>query len=392
VKASVLAVGTEVVDGQIIDRNSAWLSDRSVAAGLEMVEHRSVPDDRSLIAQGLRELSDKSDLVFVTGGLGPTSDDFTRELIAEVYARPLKYDDGSWQKIVKRFEDRGAVAKPIQKQQCHFPEGARILDNPIGTANAFSLKLDWNGKPLEVIVLPGPPAEIAAIWDLHLAQPISVLVPKDEREDLLIWQTLGLGEGDIAEKVEDAIRGSGLRVGYRAHLPYIEVKLWIPRETAAAAKPFIDRVDEALKEWTVGRDQNDTADAIVRSVYAGSDISILDRVTGGYVQTRVLEALDRIRKAHPTREPKGSLRITTSVIVHSVEPGETPSGDSIMLQLLPDLAKKQWMLKMSGANPQNLAFEPTSLYSFGSERGHTYLAEKMFHALSSLAPFVIKEG
>ncbi len=384
-KATTLAVGTEVVDGQITDRNSAWLSERSVLAGLEMIEHRAVPDDRERIAQALRELSDKSDLLFVTGGLGPTSDDFTRELIAEVYSLPLEYDEASWQKIVKRFEARGVQAKPIQRQQCYFPKTARILENPMGTANAFYLHLDWKGRSLEVFVLPGPPAEIAAVWEAHLAAHVASLVPIQEQEDLHLWRTLGLGEGDIAEKTEEAIIGSGLRVGYRAHLPYVEVKLWVPR--AHPAPEVVARVEEALGPWLISRGKNDVALCVVKSVYEGHDVAIIDRVTGGYVQQRLSECLSQFRRENPGRDSKGSLRITTTLVSQTHDEAVSSQGDAVFLALMPDEANQQWTVKMTGPESQTLAVAPTSLYNFGTERGHKYMAEKMFHVLSSLAPF-----
>jgi nicotinamide-nucleotide amidase len=389
-KAVTLAIGTEVVDGQITDRNSAWISDRCVSAGLEVIEHRAVADDRKMIAQALGELSERTDLLFVTGGLGPTSDDFTRDLISEVFMSPLEFHEASWKKIVKRFEDRGAVAKPIQRQQCFFPRGAAVLDNPVGTANAFSMPIVWKGRRVFVVVLPGPPAEIAAIWDAHLAAKIEALVPSAQHEELHSWHTLGVGEGDIAEKVEEAIRGSGLRVGYRVHLPYVEVKVWSRGTDPNLDKLVLEKVEKALELWTTVRGKTDAADGIIKASFAGQNIAILDRVTGGYLQNRLFERLAVFQKANPQLAPKGSLRITTTLLANDLSAHEVPAlkGDSVFLSLMPDAEKKQWLVKMNGVDPQTLAVEPTSLYNFGTERGHKYMAEKMFHALSKLAPFV----
>jgi nicotinamide-nucleotide amidase len=392
VKAATLAIGTEITDGQITDRNSTWISDRCTAAGLDVVEHRAVPDDRSMIAQALRELSEKSDYLFVTGGLGPTSDDMTRDLVADVFQSPLEYDEASWQKIEKRFAARGALAKPIQQQQCFFPKGSTLLENPAGTANAFSLSVVWNKRPLFVVVLPGPPAEIAAIWDLRLAQRLESVVPMEAREDLVVWQTLGLGEGDIAEKVEAAVAGSGLRIGYRVHLPFVEVKLWARSADANKAKPFIDRINDSLATWTVGRGKSDSADCLIRSSFGGRDIVILDLITGGYLQSRLMERLAAFRKSNPGLESKGSLRVTTLLLANELSKAEQAAAekesDSIFLSLVPDDANKGWVVKLSGSLTQTLAVEPTPLYNFGTERGHKYMAEKMFHALSGLALFV----
>lgn len=388
-KASTLAVGTEVVDGQITDRNSAWLSERASEAGIEMIEHRAVPDDRVKIAQALRDLSETSDLLFVTGGLGPTSDDFTRDLVAEVYGLPLEFDEGSWQKIVKRFEARGAQAKPMQRQQCYFPKTAQVLENPAGTANAFSLAVKWNGRPLEIFVLPGPPVEVTTVWDLHLVRRMTTLVPPEQRDDLHLWQTLGLGEGDIAEKVEVAIAGSGLRVGYRVHPPYVEVKLWVPRAKAVDFKRVVEAVETALNPWIAVRGKQDIAACFARAAFEGHDIRVLDHVTGGYVHARLFESLANFRKANPDLEAKGSLQVTTALLGSPRD--EAEAGGSIQISLLEDRENKQWVVKMTGLESQTLAVQPTSLYNFGSERGHKYMAEKMFHALSRLAPFAAEK-
>ncbi len=391
-RAATLAIGTEVTDGQITDRNSAWISERCNAAGLEMIEHRVVPDDRARISQALQELSEKTDLLFVTGGLGPTSDDITRDLVAEVFQRPLEYNDASWQKIVKRFEARGAVAKPIQLQQCFFPRGANILENRVGTANAFSLSVVWKTRNIFVVVLPGPPVEIEAVWDLHLANQIEKMVPAETREELVIWQTLGLGEGDIAEKVEAAIADSGLRVGYRVHLPYVEVKIWVLKTDFVRAKPFLDRINDSLATWTVSQGKTDFADSVIRSSFGGHDIAILDRITGGYLQTRLMERLLVFRKANPGLESKGSLRVTTSLLANDVFESEPNAAakktDSIFLSLAPDNENKSWVIKISGPFIQSLAVEPTPLYNFGTDRGNKYMTEKMFHILAGLLPLV----
>lgn len=393
--AATLAVGTEVTDGQITDRNSTWISNRLVLAGIDVVEHRAVPDDREMIATALRELGSKVDLLFVTGGLGPTSDDFTRELVAEFFESPLEFHEPSWERIVKRFEARGATAKPIQRQQCFFPRGALVLENPAGTANAFSMPVVYDGRSVYVVTLPGPPAEIAAIWDLHLEQKIGALIPEADREDLLSWETLGPGESEVAEKVEESIKGSGLRVGYRAHLPYVEVKLWVPRSRLAELQPVIDRVEGVLATWTVVRGKDDLADRLVDIVAGGVHLTVIDRVSRGYLQTRLAERLAKAKRAQPERGMAGSLTIET-VVLESSEVDVSGAGaahgkitnasTSLRIELSEDKRAKRWRLAtFAGGEPQlSLAIDASPLYNFGTERGQAYAVEKAFHLLSTL--------
>ena len=120
INVATLAVGTEVTDGQIVDRNSAMLSQLVIDLGFSVIEHRAVPDDRPLILDALNELGSKVDIIFVTGGLGPTSDDFTRELIADYVSQKLIFNEESWQHVVTTLKSRGVAAREIQKQQCYF--------------------------------------------------------------------------------------------------------------------------------------------------------------------------------------------------------------------------------------------------------------------------------
>lgn len=381
-KAATLAVGTELVDGQITDRNSAWISDRAVALGLQVIEHRAVSDDRVAIAKALRDLAAQVDVLFVTGGLGPTSDDFTRELIAEVFARPLQYDAGSWTHIETRFAQMNRVPREIQRQQCYFPEGADILTNPAGTANAFWLSTHnpESKKPLDVIVLPGPPLEIAVVWEQHIGSRLEAMTPLDQREDLHLWRTLGVGESDVAERVEAVIKDSPYRVGYRAHLPYIEVKLWVPRAQAIEAENLLPKIDDVLSQWLVAKGKDDLLDPVLRASFAGEDVRIRDEATGGYLQARLFERLREL-KLDPALS-KGSLLVESELFKPAVH--DSAIGTSVTaISIESDVAAKNWKItvKKAGSPVLALEVEPYSLYNFGSERGRKYLTERTFHLL-----------
>jgi molybdenum cofactor synthesis domain-containing protein len=146
-KASILAIGTELTTGQIVNQNAANLSTKLKALGVIVTTHLTVPDDRQIILKSLKFLETASDteensnhdIIFVTGGLGPTSDDFTRDLIAEWSGLPMKFDETSWIHIQERLKSRGFVVHERQKQQCYFPEKSEILFNSEGTANGFKL-------------------------------------------------------------------------------------------------------------------------------------------------------------------------------------------------------------------------------------------------------------
>lgn len=375
-RAATLAVGTEITDGQILDRNSAWISKKLIDAGLEMVEHRAVADDRAEIESALIDLFSRIDVLFVTGGLGPTSDDFTREVLAKAAGLELEFDAASWSHIEKRFASRGLEAKPIQRQQCYFPKGSRIMTNNAGTANAFSFSVN----EVRVFAMPGPPIEIATVWAEHLEDEIQNLTPVSAREEMHLVRTLGTGESVIAEAVEKVIEGSGLRVGYRAHLPYVEVKLWYAASEKMKARLVIDAVETSISRWIVSRGDEDFVDAILMPVQAGRSILVDDRATAGIVLERILERA----RGSKVDMSKGRLSVTSSLGAGAMP---IPGDDfDVRIDIAEREASKSWHLsvKKKGQEVRELEVAATPLYNFGTDRGRKYLTERVFQELASI--------
>ena len=378
--AATLAVGTEVTEGQIIDRNSAWISHKLVEAGVRVIEHRAVADDHIEIDRALRDLSSRVDLLFVTGGLGPTSDDFTRDVLAKTFSLPLEYHELSWQQIVEKLAARGIQTREIQKQQCYFPKGSRVLSNPAGTANGFSFEAPTDARSVRVYALPGPPSEIAAIWEEGLASEIQTFTPESEREKLVIFRCLGRGESDVAELTEEAIKGSGLKVGYRAHMPYVEVKLWYRAGDRAKIEIYLSRVESALSTWIVNRDDEDLADGFLDLVLRGQEIHVRDYATGGLFQERLSQRL---------RERK----LVDRVLPLTIETHHSPIPDARipdlarpgvrLITILPDEAKNLWriLVKNGDLAESELAVLPAYNYKISSERGRKFLVEKALQLL-----------
>ena len=303
VKAATLAVGTEITDGQISDRNSQWLSARAVLLGYEMVEHRAVADDRQRILSGLRELSRDVKLVFVTGGLGPTSDDFTRESVAEFLEQPLEWDDASWESILERLKARGTNVTENQKQQCYFPKGAVILKNANGTANAFMAK---TASGVTIVSLPGPPREIEAIWEDGLAERLR-LPSTQARRELTLLRTMGLGEGALANGVEKIIddvlaQNDGVArpgTGYRAHAPYVEVKLWADESQTSVVRDVAREIRRQYRDILINEGSEDVADAVLARIAtesaAGIKTIIFDGITQGQLLARLYERASEMK-------------------------------------------------------------------------------------------------
>ncbi len=325
-KAAILAIGTELTSGQITNRNSAWIAQKLEDLGISAPLHLTVPDDRAAIADALAACEKNSDLIFVTGGLGPTSDDFTRELIADWAQSPLQWNEPAWRAIETRLTQLGVLIAESNRRQCYFPEIATPLPNPAGTAQGFALTV--RGK--KVFVLPGPPKEIAAIWEGAIASALATLA--DHAAPVLLkWQCLGLSESALGEIVEKIIAGSELKSGYRAHRPIIEVKIWCPRESLSAHSALIARLETELAPWIISRGEEDVAQQFVQQLAqfcAEKKLTfrIQDQVTHGALAARVSAHLAQ------TSALKGVIQIE----FRALEPAEKTEG-SLTLILQPDL-------------------------------------------------------
>lgn len=282
-KASVLAVGSELTSGQIINGNAAWISRRLADMGLQTEIHLTVPDERALILEALSMVEKKSDFIFVCGGLGPTSDDFTRELITDWAQQPLVFHQPSWEKIQQRLTARGLPIGEFQKQQCYFPQSSQVLENSAGTANAFYLKK--HSKHLWA--LPGPPNEIAAIWTDHIHSQMQNLTKDLNRFVTVSWDALDLGEAIAPSLVEPAALGSGAEIGYRVHLPYLEIKFSYYQSDQAKMQPYIEKIETALKPFTVSRNGEDIIDRLKALLSTDRHLFIRDQVTEGLLLNRI---------------------------------------------------------------------------------------------------------
>lgn len=283
--ASILAVGTELTTGQITNRNASWISERLVNLGVEVVLHETVPDERDLIFDALERCSRASRLIFVTGGLGPTTDDFTREVIAQWSGRPLEFHEPSWRKIQERLSRLGIPIAPSNRQQCYFPSGSSVLTNSAGTADGFT----FQKGDATLRVLPGPPREIEVIWkETGIDEAIRRSLPgKLERLRLLTWQCLGKSEAELGELTESVLAGTGLRTGYRAHRPYVEIKVWVPESGLAQVTPDLKRLEEAIRPWLMGKQGEDLAVMLAKVLDHDEEIEILDSCTSGYLAERL---------------------------------------------------------------------------------------------------------
>ena len=159
-RCDVLAIGTELLLGQIVDTNSSWIGEQLAAAGIDTCEHRKVGDNLERMVQCLRELLDRADAVIVCGGLGPTPDDVTREAIAEVMGVELERREELIEHIREIFGGRGRPFPENNLRQADVPVGGDVIPNPIGTAPGLQCEVVIDGRTKVVYAVPGVPYEM----------------------------------------------------------------------------------------------------------------------------------------------------------------------------------------------------------------------------------------
>jgi nicotinamide-nucleotide amidase len=320
-RASILAVGTELTQGQITNRNATWISDRLTNLGIEVVLHLTVPDDHTLIREALDAAAMKCDLVFVTGGLGPTTDDFTRDDLANWIEAPLEFRAASWEKIVRRLTERGIEVAESNRIQCFFPRGSYVLENLEGTADGFLFSRTAD-RTTTVVALPGPPREGQHLWDNFIGEWLVESYPAETPADLETWHCLGKSESALGEIVETAVSGFGVKTGYRASMPYVEVKIWIPSGVSTLKRSeLIANLDVALAPYSVSRNGADLATGFAEALRTGTEnlpVHLLDLGTAG----RLTERLVAMLRSDAGRDLSKRIEIETRIPGISSAPGE----------------------------------------------------------------------
>lgn len=196
-RAAILSIGDELILGQSVDTNSAWLSARLLDHGIRAIEHATLPDDEGAITAALHRLAAHADLVISTGGLGPTSDDLTRAALGSVLGEPLEEDPAALAAIRAYFARRGRAMADTNRVQALRPRSATLLPNYHGTAPGLTARVG----EASVFCLPGPPREMTAMFE---ASVVPRLAPAPGRRIATrALHTVGLAESEVALRLGD---------------------------------------------------------------------------------------------------------------------------------------------------------------------------------------------
>jgi nicotinamide-nucleotide amidase len=293
-RCDVLAIGTELLLGQIVDTNSAWLGEHLAEVGIDTCEHRKVGDNLPRMVTCLRELLERADAVIVCGGLGPTPDDVTREAIAEVMGVELERRDDLIEQIQRLFGTRGREMPANNLRQAEVPKGGDYIPNPIGTAPGLQCEVVIDGVTKVVYAVPGVPYEmVQMVTDFVLPD---LLERAGERAVIVSrsLKTWGASESGLAEMIAERVdQQTNPTIAFLARgIEGIYVRMTAKAPTEAEARALLDAEDRELRsvlgELVFAVDDETMESEVLRMCEArGWSLGVAESLTGGFIGARI---------------------------------------------------------------------------------------------------------
>jgi nicotinamide-nucleotide amidase len=292
--AEIIAVGSELLGSGRLDTNSLYIADKLARLGLELRLKSVVGDERDDLATLVRQALARADVIVLTGGLGPTDDDLTREVVSEVLGRPMTIDEAIVEQIRRRFARRGLEMPEVNRRQALVPAGAIVLDNPNGTAPG--LFIDHHGRA--VVLLPGPPREMQPMFDRVCDGPLAERAGAERIYRTSLFMT-GIGESHVeqlAQPIYARWRGAVPPVSTTilAAMGQVELHLSVRDADEARAAATLDTARHelmaALGEHvysTDGRGMEEIVGDLLKS--AGLTIAAAESCTGGLLMSRLTD-------------------------------------------------------------------------------------------------------
>ncbi len=241
-QVQLLLTGNEIMSGDTVDSNSAMIAQRLDQLAIGIYRKITVGDEPALLKRELATMTAEADLVIVNGGLGPTVDDLTAEILASVAGVPITQHPDAVAHLEQWCAGRNLPLNDANMKQAMLPAGCKIVDNPVGSAVGFEMHIG----SCRVICTPGVPSELSAMLDLIVAS-LAAEREKPVERDILRLQTFGLGESSAQQIIADNLPDwpADVELGFRAGAPQMEIKLSVNR---AAALPARDQCRQQLEQ------------------------------------------------------------------------------------------------------------------------------------------------
>ncbi len=319
-RAELLTIGDEILIGQIVDTNAAWLGERLTLAGVDVARRVSLGDEEEVIKDELGAAFASADLVVVTGGLGATHDDVTRNALASFFEVELVHDAGVMAQIAARFAARGRSMPPQNRLQAQVPEGFEVLPNKSGTAPGLWHTFVRDGADKTLVVMPGVPHEMQELFQQQvLPRLVRLHGLRAIRHRTLL--TAGIGETHLSEKIGDLTDwlGPSLRLAFLPSTSGVRLRMTALGPDSSAALSRLDTFEAFIRgkaDRFIYGYGDDTLEGVVGELLAarGLTVAVAESCTGGLVLNRL------------TNTPGSSRYVLGGVVAYSNEVKEELLG------------------------------------------------------------------
>jgi nicotinamide-nucleotide amidase len=287
----ILTVGTELLLGQIVDTNASWISQRLAEAGIDVYYKTTVGDNWGRIEAAFRLAMGRADVVIVTGGLGPTEDDLTRDVLADVLGWPLQVDPGVLRHIEERFAKRKIPMAENNRKQALVPAGAEVLPNPRGTAPGLFVTI--NGRL--IACMPGVPSEMKPMLAEQVIPRVRAALGIQGQIVSRVLKTCGISESRVDQLIGDYFREMrDPTIGVLAHAGEIHIRLTCKGEEPAEIARKLDELEAKIRarlgHRIFGRDE-ERIEAVVGRLLRErqASLAVAESCTGGLLASRITD-------------------------------------------------------------------------------------------------------
>ena len=290
--AEIVAIGSELLLGQIVDTNSAWMAQRLAGVGLNLFYKTIVGDNPGRMLEAINAAMNRSDVVITSGGIGPTQDDLTREIVAKASSRELVLEPELLAQIEARFRRRGFIMTENNNRQAYIPEGAIPVENPNGTAPSFIVE-----DPRAVVIcLPGVPFEMKWLFDNEVIPYLQGKFDLSEAIYSRVLKVADMGESGVDDLVGYLIaNSSNPTVGVLAHPGQVDVRITAKAASQGEADVLIAPLEEEIRSLLgdhVFATGEQTMQDIVGDLLRSKELTVasFEGLTGGLVAQQLQEA------------------------------------------------------------------------------------------------------
>ncbi|HVN56647.1 MAG TPA: CinA family nicotinamide mononucleotide deamidase-related protein [Anaerolineaceae bacterium] len=287
----IIAIGTELLLGEIQDTNTRYLARSFRNAGLDLFRASMVGDNATRIAQTIQEALQRADIVLTTGGLGPTVDDPTRQAVAIALGVDLEYRPELWEQIQERFNRYGRTPSENNKRQAYIPQGAAEVENPVGTAPAFIFD---TGKQV-VISLPGVPREMEYLVENYVLPFLRRRFQIAGTIQARVLHTAAVGESVVDELVADLEEQANPTVGLAAHPGQVDIRVTAKAASMQEARDLINETVEIIRarlDGLIFGEDEETLEGVTLKALAtrGLELVTVEAGVGGRLLQRLAQA------------------------------------------------------------------------------------------------------